>query len=176
MKPLEEKAANCFLLHHDFVKQQVLRYAPLPGLVDDICQQVFLEFVSKSDRWDLDGDVRPVLVVLIKGFSMRALQEKRKHVPGALPRIVELLVRRNEFLGDEGNYEKEKGVLRACIERLNHRNREIVRLYYYNEYALQEIGELMFISPNAVSHVLCRIRNFLRKCIRKSLGNGEHRS
>jgi DNA-directed RNA polymerase specialized sigma24 family protein len=49
----ETHAAQAFLTHHDFVKGVALKYAPWPGLVEDICQQVFLEFLAKEDRWDV---------------------------------------------------------------------------------------------------------------------------
>lgn len=118
----------------------------------------------------LDKDVRPILVTLVKGFSKRALQEKRKHVPEALSKLVDMIVRRKE-LDEDFSYENEKTALKHCVERLSHRNREIIRLHYFSEFSLREIGEVMFLSPNAVSHALCRIRELLRKCIRKNINH-----
>lgn len=180
MKPIEEKAANVFLLNHDFVKDQVLRYAPIPDLVDDICQQVFLEFVSKSDRWSYDEDIKPLLVGLVKNFSKRSLQEFKKNQPDSMIKLVESVMARSEILYSgssefEWNYEKEKHALKTCLERLPDRHRRIVSLYYFDDHSLRDIGELMLLSVNAVSHALCRIRERLRKCIRRTLlTRGDH--
>lgn len=174
MKPKEEKAARLFLLHHDFVKDRVLRFAPLPDLVDDICQQVFLEFVSRADKWTYDEDIRPLLGALAKNFSLRAVQEQKKHQPGSLSKLVGMILQRSESLAEkqnewESSYEYEKGALKHCIEHLPIRYREIIRMHYYEERPLREIGDLMLLSANAVGHALCRIRERLRKCIRQTL-------
>lgn len=47
MNIAETHAAQVFLAHHDFVKGVALKYAPWPGLMEDITQQVFLEFMAK---------------------------------------------------------------------------------------------------------------------------------
>ena len=48
------KVAQLVLAHHGFVKGLAVRIAPWPGLADDITQQVFLEFLKKEAKWDLE--------------------------------------------------------------------------------------------------------------------------
>lgn len=170
MNPQEDRASQLFLQHHDFVKGRVLRYAPLPDFVEDITHQVFIEFVSKSEQWNLEKDVRPILVTLVKGFVHRAFHENRRNHPGTLMHLAEMIAKRTEANGnDEFDYAKEKTALRKCMGRLKSRNRELVTMYYYEERSLGEIGELMLVSSNAASHALCRIREMLRKCIKRTL-------
>jgi Sigma-70 region 2 len=60
------EAARIFLSHHRFVKGVALRYAPWPDLMDDIVQQVFLEFMAKESKWDLSADARPLLATMTR--------------------------------------------------------------------------------------------------------------
>lgn len=49
---MKKAAAEFFLQYHGFVKAVALRAAPWPDLMDDIVQQVFLEFMRKEAHWD----------------------------------------------------------------------------------------------------------------------------
>ena len=60
----ETRVAQLVLAHHAFVKALAFKLAPWPGLVDDITQQVFLEFLAKQEKWDLEQDLRPLLANL----------------------------------------------------------------------------------------------------------------
>ncbi len=57
MNPHETQAAQAFLAHHDYVRGVALKHAPWPGLMEDIAQQVFVEFMAKEDRWDLQDPI-----------------------------------------------------------------------------------------------------------------------
>src|SRR5919112_639611 len=71
MDPKEAIAAQAFLAHHGYVKGLALRHAPLPGVADDIVQQVFVEFLSKTASWDLSTDIRPLLATMTRNISLR---------------------------------------------------------------------------------------------------------
>lgn len=71
MNPAQTIAAQVFLSHHDFVRGVALKYAPWPGLMDDIAQQVFLEFMAKESKWDLSTDARPLLATMTRHIALR---------------------------------------------------------------------------------------------------------
>ena len=52
--------------HGAFVRALALRLAPTPGLIEDIAQQVFLEFIRKAGEWDLASDLRPLFTVMTR--------------------------------------------------------------------------------------------------------------
>ena len=58
MLPNDTKVAQLVLAHHAFVRALAFPLAPWPGLVDDISQQVFLEFLAKQRRQNLELDAR----------------------------------------------------------------------------------------------------------------------
>lgn len=57
----------------------------------------------------------------------------------------------------------EKTELFYALQKLNQKEREIVHLYYYEEYGIREISEIMEMSETAVQTRLYRARNKLRE-------------
>lgn len=110
MNPTETHAAHVFLTHHDFVKGVALKYAPRPGLVEDISQQVFLEFMAKESRWDLSKDVRPLLASMTRHVAMRLWRERTRQQPEVVQKLadhIRLLAGEREA---PPRYEEELGV------------------------------------------------------------------
>jgi DNA-directed RNA polymerase specialized sigma24 family protein len=81
----ETQAAQIFLMHHDFVKGVALKHAPWPGLMEDITQQVFLEFLKKESQWDLEADVRPLLATMTRLVALRLWRERTRTPARATP-------------------------------------------------------------------------------------------
>ena len=67
----ETRVAQLVLAHHAFVKALAFKLAPWPGLVDDISQQVFLEFLAKQEKWNLEQDLRPLLAKMTRHVAAR---------------------------------------------------------------------------------------------------------
>ena len=72
-----------------FVHSLAVRFAPWPGLADDITQQVFLEFINKADQWDLQRDVRPLLAAMTRNVALRAWREHTRTLPDQLRELAE---------------------------------------------------------------------------------------
>lgn len=172
MNAEEAQAAQVFLVHHDFVKGMALRYAPWPGLVDDISQQVFLEFMKKEDRWDLSKDIRPLLATMTRHVAMRLWRERTRQEPERVQKLAEHIRQLAEERDRPPRYEEEVTVLRACLEKLPEKSRELVDLYYYNEIGTPEIAEQLSMKSDTVCRALSRVREKLRECVQKGLKEG----
>lgn len=174
MNTQETHAAQVFLTHHDFVKGVALKYAPWPGLMDDITQQVFLEFMAKESRWDLSKDARPLLATMTRHVAMRLWRERTREQP----EVVQKLADHIRLLAEERDlpprYEEEVGVLRSCLQKLPEKSRELVNLYYYNEVGTPDIASQLDMKADTVCRALSRVRDKLRDCIQSSLTKGEH--
>lgn len=175
MKRQEKQAACHFLEHRDFVKEQALRFAPFPGTSEDIFQEVFIEFVSKAEHWNFDEDVRPLLVLLTRRVAARVLDAKKKDLPEKLNQVVEQLCKAAEnrqrtlCVGDTSPYEQIRTALKHCLDLLPTRSRTLVNLYYFEKVPTERIADRMIISVNAVYLSVHRIRERLKKCIRRTL-------
>src|SRR5208283_3813965 len=85
----ETKVAQLVLAHHAFVKALAFKLAPWPGLVDDISQQVFLEFLAKQEKWDLEQDLRPLLATMTRLVAARYWRERKRAMPEVMRELAD---------------------------------------------------------------------------------------
>ncbi len=168
------QAAQVFLSHHDFVKGVALKYAPWPGLMDDIAQQVFLEFMAKESKWDLSTDIRPLLATMTRHIALRLWRERTRQQPEVVQKLADHIRLLAEERETPPRYEYEIGLLRSCLQKLPDKSRELVEFYYYNNVSTAEIAEQVNMKADTVCRALSRVRENLRECIRQSSSQKEH--
>jgi RNA polymerase sigma-70 factor (ECF subfamily) len=152
-----------------FVRALAMRLAPAPGLAEDIAQQVFLEFLAKEEKWDLSEDIKPLLAVMTRNVARRCWRERMHSLPEVQRELAEHICQLAEsrevtWFGDE-----EKTILRRCLDRLPTKSRRLIQLHYYLDTTSVEIAQQMNMQPDAVRRALFRLREQLRKCVRKFL-------
>lgn len=172
MNTQDTRAAQIFLTHHDFVKGVALKYAPWPGLMEDIAQQVFLEFMGKEERWDLEQDVRPLLATMTRHIAMRLWRERTRERPEVVQKLADHIRRLAEDSEVPPRYEEEIGLLRACLQKLPDKSRELVKLYYYGDIGTPQIAEQLDMKADTVCRALSRVREKLRECIQRQIQQG----
>lgn len=172
MNRVETRAAQLFLAHHDFVKGVALKYAPWPGLMEDISQQVFLEFMAKEERWDLDKDLRPLLATMTRHVAMRSWRERTRQEPETVRKLADHIRALAEDRAEPPRYEDEIGALRACLQKLPERSRELVRRFYEDDESTRDIGDSLGMNGDTVCRALSRVRDKLRECIRQTMKQG----
>jgi RNA polymerase sigma-70 factor, ECF subfamily len=170
----ETRAAQLFLSHHDFVKGVALKYAPWPGLVDDISQQVFLEFMGKEERWDLDRDVRPLLATMTRHVAMRLWRERTRERSDVVQKLADHIRQLAEEADSPPRYEQEISILRTCLTKLPEKSRELVQMYYYRDVSTTDIAGQLDMKADTVCRALSRVREKLRECIQRELHQGGH--
>lgn len=169
MNIVDTHAARVFLSHHDFVKGVALKYAPWPGLMDDIAQQVFLEFMAKESKWDLSTDARPLLASMTRHVAMRLWRERTRQLPEMVQKLADHISMLAEEREMPPRYEEEVGVLRSCLQKLPEKSRDLIGLYYYSEIGTSEIAKQLDMETGTVCRALSRVREKLRECIRQSM-------
>ena len=172
MNPQETSAAQVFLSHHDFVKGVALKYAPWPGLMEDITQQVFLEFMNKESRWDLSHDARPLLATMTRHVAMRLWRDRTRDQPETVRKLADHIRLLAEERDTPPRYEEEIGVLRGCLQKLPEKSFELIQLYYYSDVPTPEIAERLDMNADTVCRALSRVRDKLRECIQRSTTQG----
>ncbi len=170
----DTRAAQLFLAHHDFVKGLALRHAPWPGLMDDIVQQVFLEFLGNQEKWDLESDVRPLLATITRNIALRLWRERTRQQPDVVQKLAEHIRQLADQRDTPPRFEEETGALRSCLDKLPEKSRELVQLYYYDDVGTPDIAERVAMNADTVRRAMSRLRTKLRECIQTTLGTGEH--
>lgn len=172
MNSNETHAAQIFLSHHDFVKGIALKYAPWPGLMEDIAQQVFLEFMAKESQWDLSKDARPLLATMTRHIAMRQWRERTRQQPEVVQKLADHIRLLAEEREAPPRYEEEIGALRDCLQKLPEKSRELVTLYYYDDIGTPEIAGQINMKADTVCRALSRVREKLRDCIDQTINRG----
>lgn len=172
MNSQDTRAAQLFLVHHDYVKGVALKYAPWPGLVEDISQQVFLEFIGKEQRWDLEKDLRPLLATMTRHVAMRLWRERTRERPDTVRKLADHIRLLAEERETPPRYEEELPLLRECLARLPEKSRELVELYYYGDVSTPQIAGRLSMNADTVCRALSRVREKLRECIQRQIQQG----
>ncbi len=174
MNPNETQAAQLFLLHHDFVKSVALKHAPWPGLMDDITQQVFLEFINKQAEWDLTRDVRPLLATMTRFVALRQWREKTRQQSNVVQKLADHIRLLAEEEDVSPHYEDEIMLLRVCLKKLPEKSRALITLYYYDDCGTPQIAEKVNMKPDTVCRAISRVRDKLRTCIQQAQKEQSH--
>ncbi len=136
---------------------------------EDIAQQVFLEFMGKETRWDLEKDLRPLLATMTRHVALRLWRDRTRDKP----EVVQKLADHIRLLAEERDlpprYEEEISVLRGCLTKLPEKSRELIQLYYYSDVSTPEIAAQLQMKADTVCRALSRVREKLRECIQRSL-------
>ncbi|MFC1479098.1 RNA polymerase sigma factor [Planctomycetota bacterium] len=156
--------------HQGFVKSLAVKFAPMPGISEDIAQQVFLEFVEHKEKWDLEKDIKPLLAGITRNISLRYWREKQKQMSPALQKLAEHIhMLAQEDDESEWHYTEKKKALDSCLDKLPEKSRKLVEIHYYLGLTSQEIGGRMAMTAEAVRKALFRLRKGLKKCIEEVL-------
>lgn len=171
---VDMQVACIFLTHQDFVKGLAIHYAPWPGIVDDIVQQVFLEFVTKKEGWDTSSDIKPLLSVITRNIAKRFWREKMRAMPQFLQKIADRLEQSNQTEEPERQYEEKRLALNECMDKLPTKQRALVEFRYFGAMSPDKIAEHFQISKSVVNQTLYRIREKLQGCIERKMQRGRH--
>lgn len=159
----------------DFVKAWALAQprvaaylaAVLPGpQADDVLQNVAVALLRKLPEYD---PARPFLPWAVGVARFEALAHRRDAARAPLledPRILEQL---EAAAADEPADPAVRGALRACLEQVTGRARELLRLRYEEELSPLAIAERLGTSSGSVRVTLTRVRSSLLACIERRL-------
>lgn len=83
--------------------------------------------------------------------------------------LIELLS--DSFMSQEQQSKDIRRAVGTCLERLSGRSKEIFKLRYGRNMAVNDLAEQMQMTPNAVSVTLLTCRKALRKCLTLQMGD-----
>ncbi|MDO5567334.1 MAG: sigma-70 family RNA polymerase sigma factor [Planctomycetia bacterium] len=165
----KDRATALFLQYHNLVRQIAFQLAPATDLVNDITHDVFINFVSHAERWDLDRDVVPLLWKITQNIAKQHWRQHKKQLPEKLGLIFEYL-RQSESEPDLAEIVDQKMELLAlelCMEKLSPKYRTFLEAYYFSEVKLVEIAETQHIKIGTLQKTMCRIRSALMTCVQQ---------
>lgn len=134
-------------------------------LAQDLAQETFLQAHRSRRRFDpARGDVREWLFGIARHVSASAARRE-----GTAPRL-EALIEGAWTKPPPGFEDHRLSALGRCLETLQSRTRDILRLLYDESLGYAEIGERLGLGLSAVKVAACRARQALAVCVRRRLG------
>lgn len=130
--------------------------------VDDIAQEVYLDFYQAQDK--RPADVEPIrwLKGMARNHCLRWFA-KRSRARNFMTELDQALESVTTTLEDAGGSDELLLALRACVQKLPAPSRSLLERYYGDE-AIEDRG------TSGVRMAVLRLREALRTCVRKQLG------
>ena len=146
-----ERAESVFRQYADMICRVALHNLSNPADADDILQDVCLVILTKKLPEDEE---------YLKRWLIRVTINKCRDLSRSYRR------RKWESLEDYENLEAEKPPeILAELQELPENYRNIVYLYYYEEYTVSEIAQILRLNVNTVKSGLKRAREKLRQLL-----------
>lgn len=135
------------------------------GDVDDIAQEVFLEFYHNQDK--LPQDTEPIrwLKGIARNKSYRFFRNAKYAHAKKYEYIAEQLSYAQPVISDESETEATLA-LRSCMEDVSEENRQIINLTYTDNLTSQQVAESLQMNSDAIRARLFRLRKTLKDCVR----------
>ncbi len=125
---------------------------------EDIFQEVFIRFLKLNERLESENHERAWLI-------KTTLNCCKDYWKSAWNRRV-VYNHKEEEVGLEEQEDKHD-FIREIVMELPDKYRTIVHLYYYEEFSIKEIGEMLSVNQNTISTRLMRAREILRRKLEK---------
>jgi len=134
---------------------------------DEVLQRVAVALVRKYSQYDPTRSFASWAIGVAK-FEVLYFRRERatdRHIFG--DDIVEQVAGQYEILAEE--IDPLRDALRHCLDQLAGRSRQVVELRYRRGMPSHNIAQEMDLSAGAVRMLLCRVRDTLRRCVKRRM-------
>jgi len=152
-----------------------VRYVPFTHLVDEVVQQVYVEFLDGADRWDFDGNVKALLALMTQNIARAHWKSESRNFPEKLHEIAEHIrqIAEDKSRDDDDQYARDLQAMKTCLEKAPEKSGELISLRYLDGLSFKEIATLMNLNTDSVCKAVYRLKEKLRNCIKQTLREKE---
>lgn len=144
--------------YHKTVFRLAYSYVRNRENAEDICQEAFVKLLDYRDEFPSDEDCKRWLMRVVINLSKNLLRSFR--------------FSRTEELNEDILLETaEDGELLALVKTLPIKYGEVIHLFYYEGYSVNEIADILSISQTAVTSRLMRGRTKLKSLLMEGTEN-----
>lgn len=152
------------------------RYVPAPDLVQDVLQQVFIDFLHAAveNDWDENFEAGPILNRMTRNRAVELWRKRRKEFSVDYQEIADTLLDGHIESFDENDLEElnasqRLNALRNCVRSLPPKSRKLLEEHYGKGVSIKQLAEKQNAKPNSVRQIFSRLRVKLKQCIRKNI-------
>lgn len=144
--------------YHKTVFRLAYSYVRNRENAEDICQEAFVKLLDYRDNFSSDEDCKRWLMRVVINLSKNLLKSFR--------------FSRTEQLNEDIPLETaEDGELLTLVKTLPIKYGEVIHLFYYEGYSVNEIADILSISQTAVTSRLMRGRTKLKSLLMEGTEN-----
>jgi RNA polymerase sigma-70 factor (ECF subfamily) len=158
------------ILYQASVRGFISRFISNADDVFDLAQEVFLEAYGSLERYEPAYDFRKWLSGIAMNVIRQHFRTESRRMSRERRAFEEALNRWHmESLDPSTDAEARRERLRQCVEKLETRQAELVRSYYFKGETLESLSALLGKTARALSMQMMRIRGVLAQCIEKGV-------
>src|SRR4051794_10856451 len=139
--PDREEAFARFFTHRAMLRANLYAIVRDPELAEDVLSDVAVETARAWDSYNRALPFGPWVRGIARRVALKRLRTRSRAAVSLPEDVLESLGSAMDEMGDALVMEAQKRQLQGCLERLNERNRELVRLRYYEEIQLETIAQ-----------------------------------
>ena len=142
-----------------------------PHEVDDVAQDVYIEFYKNFDRQPEGVAPERWLKGIARNLCLNHIRRRARRGRLHHQALAEILVRTESKLEHSLEHGTITHVLDSCVSKLPPKSRKILKLRYEDDLSSQAIADAMKSTSEAIRVALFRIRNGLKECITDCLAH-----
>lgn len=123
---------------------------------EDAVQEAFLKLITKAPEFENDEHRKAWLLRVTVNISKNMLKSAR---------------RKNLSLTEEIPYSEKSDDVLPYVLSLDEKYRVVIHLYYYENYSIKEIAEILSLPAATVGTRLSRARKMLEKSLKEDFGD-----
>jgi RNA polymerase sigma-70 factor, ECF subfamily len=170
---------------HQAMVYRYLRYmGAAADVAEDVAQETFLAAYRSSsvplqDATAESGRCAAWLRGVARNQLLMYFRKARSHPLSSDPAVLEQALQEADTLWHEELLRNSDGfdyheALQACLTGLQGAQRQVLDMFYGEEFSRAQIGEALNMSEDGVKSFLRRVRAALRKCVLARLGIPQH--
>jgi len=153
--------------HERRVKAYILALVPNWADADDLYQEtnvrLWEQFADYDPEKDFGAWACTIAHYMVLAYRKKSSREKERFSQAFVNTVAE------EVAATSNDIDRRYHTLQYCLQKLNERNRNLVRLCYSGTDSLKAVAEQTGRSVAALYKALSRIRHSLHECIEKNL-------
>ena len=143
----------------------VCLHVPDHHLADDILQEVAQLAAENFEQYDHARPFIAWLIGIARNRIAQSYRERGKRPVVFSSEVLDALT--NAYTDMQPTEDDRLEGLRNCMSKLSDRHRRVIELRYARQMTSEQIASQVACSPRAVTSMLQRIREALRKCVRQ---------
>lgn len=167
-----EQHKKIVLLEHlmteygNYLKRTAYLYLGDVQVAEDMAQETFIKFFDTMDQFRQESSYKTYLYRILMNQCKMYLRKNKHELKVRRYESIQLIENdmkdnRDEYSAGFENQVIQKQLITDKILRLDRKSREVIILYYYNEWTIHEISDIINVSRSSVKMRLKRARDKL---------------